>query len=64
MMKSKIMITSVLSPKIIKGKKLFIRVNDQTFFAEHEDIPKQMHVGITACEGVNHFYELEIQSKE
>lgn len=47
---------------IIKDKKLFIRVNDETFVAEHRDIPKQMHVGITACEGVNQFYEFEVES--
>lgn len=46
----------------IKDKKLFIRVNDETFVAEHKEIPKQMHVGITACEGVNQFYEFEIES--
>lgn len=46
----------------IKDKKLFIRVNDETFVAEHEDIPKQMYVGITACEGVNQFYEFEVES--
>lgn len=46
----------------IKDKKLFIRVNDETFVAEHGDIPKQMYVGITACEGVNQFYEFEVES--
>lgn len=45
-----------------KDKKLFIRVNDETFVAEHGDIPKQMYVGITACEGVNQFYEFEVES--
>ena len=44
----------------IEDKKLFIRVNDKTFVAEHEDIPSRMHVGITACEGINQFYELNI----
>ena len=45
----------------IKEKKLFIRVNDQSFVAGHEDIPKQMHVGITACEGINQFYEFGVE---
>lgn len=45
----------------IKEKKLLIRVNDETFEAEHEDIPGQMQVGITACEGVNRFYEFEVE---
>ena len=41
----------------IKNKKLYICMNDKTFEAEHEDIPKQMHIGITACEGINQFYD-------
>lgn len=45
----------------IKGKKLWIRVNDKNFVAEHEDLPDSMHVGITACEGINQFYEMEIE---
>lgn len=48
----------------IKEKKLFICVNDQSFVAEHEDISEQMHVGITACEGINQFYEFEVASGE
>lgn len=48
----------------IEEKKLYIRVNDETFVAEHEDIPKQMHVGITACEGINQFYEFEVEQKQ
>ena len=39
-------------------------MNDQPFVAEHEDIPGQMHVGITACEGINQFYEFEVASGE
>ena len=45
----------------IKDKKLYIRVNDKTFEAKHEDIPDKMHIGITACEGINQFYELEVK---
>ncbi|MBR3601378.1 MAG: hypothetical protein IKL49_03535 [Lachnospiraceae bacterium] len=48
----------------IKEKKLYIRVNDKKFVAEHEDISNQMHVGITACEGINHFYEFEVDQKK
>lgn len=48
----------------IEEKKLYICVNDETFVAEHEDIPKQMHVGITACEGINQFYEFEAGQKQ
>ena len=45
----------------IKSQKLYIRVNDQSFVAQHEEIPEQMHVGITACEGINQFYEFEVE---
>ena len=45
----------------IKNKTLFIRVNNKTLEAVHEDIPTQMHLGITACEGINQFYEFEIK---
>ncbi len=45
----------------IEEKKLYIRVNDETFVAEHVDIPSQMHVGITACEGMNQFYDFIIE---
>lgn len=45
----------------IVNKKLFIKLNDQTMIAEHKDIPSKMHLGITACEGINQFYELEIE---
>lgn len=44
----------------IKDKKLYICVNDNSFVAEHEDIPEQMNIGITACEGINQFYEFEV----
>ena len=47
----------------IQEKKLLIRVNNETFTAEHDDIPSKMHVGITACEGMNQFYEFEVESK-
>lgn len=45
----------------VKDCKLYIRVNDKTLIAEHEDIPTNMHVGITACEGINRFYELMVE---
>ena len=45
----------------VKNKKMYIRVNDKNIVAEHDEIPEQMHVGITACEGRNQFYEFEIK---
>lgn len=44
----------------IGEKALHIRMNDKSFTAIHEELPPMMHVGITACEGVNRFYEMEI----
>lgn len=45
----------------IKEKKLYINVNGKTMIVEHEDIPDKMHVGITACEGINQFYEIDLE---
>ena len=54
---------SVIDMKVtIKDKKLYICVNDKNFVAEHDDIPEQMQVGITACEGINRFYEFEVEN--
>lgn len=47
----------------VKEKKLYINVNDKYFVAEHEEVPSQMHIGITACEGINQFYEFEVESE-
>lgn len=52
---------SIIEIKLtIEGKRLYIQINDQQITAEHEEIPEKMHVGITACEGINQFYELEV----
>ncbi|MBQ7915321.1 MAG: hypothetical protein IJ315_00860 [Firmicutes bacterium] len=45
----------------IKEKKLKIWVNDQCFEVEHPQLPKKCHIGITDCEGINHFYELTVE---
>ena len=45
----------------VKNKKMDIRVNGKNIIAEHEDIPDKMHIGVTACEGINQFYEFEIE---
>ena len=44
---------------ILEGE-LQIKVNDHIMTAKHPDIPEKMQVGITACEGINQFYDLEI----
>lgn len=40
---------------------LKIRVNDQPFQAPCEELPRQVHAGITACEGINRFYSFSIE---
>ena len=46
---------------LFERKKLSISVNGNTFEVENEDFPENFHVGITACEGPNKFYELLIE---
>ncbi len=45
----------------VKEKSLLIRVNDTEFQVENNDIPESFQVGITACEGINRFFELVIE---
>lgn len=40
---------------------LKIRVNDQPFQVPCEELPRQVHAGITACEGINRFYSFSIE---
>lgn len=40
---------------------LKIDVNGETFAVCHPDIPETFHIGITACEGINRFYNLLIE---
>ena len=40
---------------------LKIRVNDQPFQVLCEELPWQVHAGITACEGINRFYSFSIE---
>ncbi|MBE6732061.1 MAG: hypothetical protein E7564_10265 [Ruminococcaceae bacterium] len=49
-----------LSVTLLEGK-IECEVNGKKFTVENPDIPKICHVGITACEGVNRFYELTIE---
>lgn len=46
----------------IKGQELFIRVGDKTLGCLAEGLPKEFYAGITACEGVNRFYDFSIKS--
>ena len=47
----------------IKGNMLTVCVNGNIFGCTHADIPEEFHVGITACEGPNKFYELIIEEE-
>ena len=50
----------VIKTKILKGG-IDIDVNGETLFVEIPDLPETMHVGLTACEGINRFYNLKIE---
>ncbi len=41
-------------------KKIYIDINGNAFEVENEEIPDTFHLGITACEGINRFYNFEI----
>ena len=45
----------------IKGKTIDIDVNGHNLSVENKDVPEKMHVGITACEGINRFYTFMIE---
>ena len=44
----------------IKDKKIIAVINGNRLEVEHSDVPENFHVGITACEGINRFYNLKI----
>lgn len=41
---------------------LEIALNDRTCFLRIDDLPAKMHVGITACENINRFYDFSVCS--
>jgi len=45
----------------VRGKKIHVTVNDYSFDAELPALPEEYYVGITACEGLNRFYELTVE---
>lgn len=45
----------------IVGKKLYIDINGNKIEAEDPNFPDEFHVGITACEGPNRFYDMTIE---
>ena len=43
------------------GPEMTVRCGDLTFAYTEHDLPKQLRVGITGCEGVNRFYDFTIR---
>ena len=49
-----------MSVTFLEGK-IECEVNGTKFTVENPDIPKEFHVGVTACEGINRFWEFTIE---
>lgn len=47
----------------VKDGKLYIDVNGEKLVAESPDLPKEFHIGITACEGINRFSSITIEKQ-
>lgn len=45
----------------IIGKTIYAEVNGHTLSCEHSDIPEEFHIGITACEGHNRFFDFKVE---
>jgi len=45
----------------IKGKRMIVRIDGHEFGYLDESLPAQYHVGVTGCEGLNHFYNMSIK---
>ena len=48
----------------VRDKRIVVRVNDETVVAESPDIPEAFHVGLTACEGIDRFFDFTIDAEE
>lgn len=46
---------------LVGEKKLAININGRRLDVEHPDLPDSFHAGITACEGINNFYEFTVE---
>ncbi len=44
----------------LNGETLTAGIGDISFSVHCDLIPEEFHIGITACEGVNHFYHMKI----
>ncbi len=45
----------------VREKELYVGIDGHYISVPHEEIPENFHVGITACEGFNRFYEFTIE---
>ena len=45
------------------GRRVLVAVAGHTLEFETDALPDELHVGITGCEGVNHFYDFEVRRK-
>lgn len=44
-------------------KKILITINGNPLEVAHEDLPERFHVGFTACEGINRFYDYTVETR-
>ena len=45
----------------LKDRAIGVRVNGHSFEIHCGELPERVHVGITACEGINRFYDFSIE---
>ena len=45
----------------VQDGKIYIDINGEKLIAESPDLPKEFHIGITACEGINCFSSVTIE---
>ena len=45
----------------VQGKTIMAEVNGHKISCEHPEVPEEFHVGITACEGHNRFFDFKIE---
>lgn len=46
---------------IVRKNELYVGIDGHYITIPHEEIPESFHVGVTACEGFNRFYEFTIE---
>ena len=46
---------------VVREKELYVGIDGHYITVPHDEIPETFHVGITACEGFNRFYEFSIE---